>query len=196
MSALYWALGSIYLVLDTTNPSWVQRYKVQPGKNEPVDPKKLRNVLKTVLFNQFIVGPLFVTIFYPFACMRGMDKKIRPLPTILEFVLHFAGSIIVREIYFYYSHRLLHMPPFYRWFHKKHHEWTAPVALSAVYATTFEHLVCNLAPVGLGPFLFNSHFFTSLAFSIYAIVMTLQDHSGYKFPYYFDPTMHDLHHEK
>ncbi|KAL1463883.1 hypothetical protein MTO96_043157 [Rhipicephalus appendiculatus] len=38
-------------------------------------------------------------------------------------------------------HRLL-----YRLFHKKHHEWTAPVAITAVYCTPLEHLLSNVLP--------------------------------------------------
>lgn len=153
-------------------------------------------VLLRVLFNQIVIGPLFVTVFFPLAKIRGMDKKIRPLPALTEFVVHFAASILVREIYFYYSHRTLHMKRFYERFHKRHHEWTSPVAVSAIYCSSLEHVFSNLGPVALGPFLFGSHYFTGMAFAVYAILMTLHDHSGYHFPYYFNPSWHDYHHEK
>lgn len=193
---LYWGIGGFYVFLDVINPAWSKKYKLQSGKNEPVEKVKLLRVLLRVVFNQIIVGPLFVTVFYPILCMRGMHQKIRSLPTLMEFVLQFMACIVIREFYFYYSHRILHMKQFYERFHKRHHEWQAPIAVSAIYCSPLEHVWSNLGPVGLGPFLLGSHYITTLCFGFYAILMTLQDHSGYCFPYYFNPSHHDYHHEK
>ncbi len=43
---LYWAIGLIYLAMDVTNlPTFIRKYKTQPGQNEPVDIKRLLPVL-------------------------------------------------------------------------------------------------------------------------------------------------------
>jgi sterol desaturase/sphingolipid hydroxylase (fatty acid hydroxylase superfamily) len=42
----------------------------------------------------------------------------------------------------------MHHPKLYAKVHKKHHEWTAPVALSFAYSTKTEYVV-NMIPVAL-----------------------------------------------
>ncbi len=49
----YWTSGLIYLLIDYTQfPKFLMKYKVQPGKNEPPDTKKVLKALALVLFNQ------------------------------------------------------------------------------------------------------------------------------------------------
>ena len=53
---VWWTIGGIYTYFDMTNtPSFLRKYKIQPGTNEPVDPKKFRKLLYTVFINQTIV---------------------------------------------------------------------------------------------------------------------------------------------
>lgn len=42
----------------------------------------------------------------------------------------------------------MHHPKLYARVHKKHHEWTAPVALSFAYSTKTEYVI-NMIPVAL-----------------------------------------------
>ena len=44
-TALYWTLGSIYLLMNLTGfPKCMRQYKTQPGTNEPIDRKRLFGV--------------------------------------------------------------------------------------------------------------------------------------------------------
>jgi hypothetical protein len=53
---VFWSIGSIYCYFDvTTTPKFLRKYKIQPETNEPVDPKKFKNLIWTVFLNQTVV---------------------------------------------------------------------------------------------------------------------------------------------
>jgi sterol desaturase/sphingolipid hydroxylase (fatty acid hydroxylase superfamily) len=104
-------------------------------------------------------------------------------------------SIILREVIFYYVHRLLHHPSIYPIFHKPHHRFTAPVALAAQHATITEHIAANILPIAVPPKLLKSHIVTFWVFLTLELLETTTVHSGYDF-LAGSARMHDLHHEK
>ncbi|XP_046394002.1 fatty acid hydroxylase domain-containing protein 2 isoform X2 [Ischnura elegans] len=193
---VYWFVGGIYTLLDLTNkPAALRRYKIQPGTNEPVDNKRLMKVIANVLFNQIIVGLPFAYISLYLLKWRGL-QPIRELPTFHWVLFEMAILILVEEIGFYYSHRFLHNRYLYKVIHKKHHEWTAPIAVTAVYCHPIEHVFSNLLPPFLGVLIMNSHVATAWLWFSLAILSTLNAHSGYHLPFMPSPEAHDFHHLK
>lgn len=192
---VYWGVGGLYTILDLTlKPEVLRKYKVQPKTNEPVDKAKLTKVILQVLFNQFCVSmPLG---YFSYIYLKGNSPPVRELPTLNRLILDLTVCLVLREITFYYSHRLFHMKYFYKRFHKQHHEWTSPIAVSASYAHPVEHVVANYFPAVVGIGVMNSHLITSWIYLTYLTVQTLSAHSGYHFPFHFSPEFHDYHHEK
>lgn len=90
--------------------------------------------------------------------------------------------------------RLLHHPRLYRHVHKRHHEWTAPIAITAVYCHPVEHALCNLAPPLLGVLLLGSHPATAWLWFSVALLSSLNAHSGFHLPFFPSPEAHDYHH--
>nr|CAD7453578.1 unnamed protein product [Timema tahoe] len=193
---VYWTFGGIYTLLDVTNkPAALRRYKIQPGTNEPVDTARLLKVIGWVLFNQVVVGLPVSFLSYRLMEWRGFPP-IRELPTFHWVLAEMAVHILMEEIGFYYSHRLLHSRYLYRFIHKRHHEWTSPIAVTAVYCHPVEHVFSNLVPPLLGLFIMGSHVATAWLWFSLAILSTLNAHSGYHLPFFPSPEAHDFHHLK
>jgi len=195
-SCVYWGVGLLYLLCDfTLAPQVLRQYKIQPGTNEPIDREKMNQMLKTVSFNWFVINPAFSYCSYLLHLHRGVPD-IAVLPSFHRVLLELLVILLVEEVVFYYSHWLLHHRTIYRYIHKKHHEWTASVALVAIYAHPVEHVVSNLLPVALGPLLMASHPATMWLWFCIAILSTLNSHSGYHLPFLPSPEAHDYHHLK
>lgn len=102
--------------------------------------------------------------------------------------------IVVEEIGFYYAHRLFHTKRFYGPIHKMHHQFTAPVAVAAIYCHPLEHLIANALPVLMGPFLMGSHLAVLMAWQTITVTTAIITHSGYHIPFFPSPEAHDFHH--
>ena len=159
-------------------------YKKQLGSvSEMVS--NYKKIWPTVLMNTLIaIWPSILTVGY-YETFFSDDFNINELYYILP-----AGFIFT-DIFFYFSHRILHIPILYKLFHKKHHEITAPIGFCAVYMTTFDLYLGNIVPVYLPLYLMKAH---PITFKIWMIISTLNTvflaHSGFKWFAEF----HDLHH--
>jgi len=190
-AAITWAFNIFFLFVDFTEPKWARQFKIQD--NQHVTLTKFLSALPQILFNQFVLGYFCGLVFYELIKWRNPDFN-NHFPSFLTFLRDIAFTILLEEILFYYSHRLFHHPSIYKYVHKKHHEWTAPIGITAVYAHPLEHIISNVLPIAAGPLIFGSHSFTILVWYTMALFSTTVSHSGYHFPFLPSPEAHDYHH--
>jgi sterol desaturase/sphingolipid hydroxylase (fatty acid hydroxylase superfamily) len=191
----FWLPCLFYFALDHIAPKFSQRHKLQPQLKQPTT-SELHNCLRLVLRNQAISGLIHIVLLSLGALTTSkptyrFDYK---LPAFSEIALDVLLCVVLREILFYYSHRLLHLPSIYPRIHKVHHRFTAPVALAAQYAHPIEHFVANTLPISIPPMILRCHVVTFWVFLAAELLETTTVHSGYDFLNGW-AKKHDKHHE-
>jgi len=102
-------------------------------------------------------------------------------------------SAVVIDVWFYWTHRALHIKALYPLIHKKHHRFTAPCSLAAVYAHPLEFVIGNYMGVALGPCITGAHPSVGAFWFSMCIFGTCLTHSGYGINSAVHH--HDMHHE-
>ena len=120
-------------------------------------------------------------------------------------IASFFVALVVDDTFFYWSHRLMHAPRLYRFFHKVHHESTDPSPLTAYAFHPSEAVVEAMAHFIL-PFLLPINFGVMIAWQIYSMLNNVIGHLGYEiYPKYWvntpilqfktTSTHHNMHHQ-
>ncbi|KAK2750611.1 hypothetical protein FQN57_002682 [Myotisia sp. PD_48] len=195
--AAFWLPCAIYIGLDIWAPAFSQHHKLQPASKQPTA-AEIYHCFVYVLKNQLLTTGIHIlqlTLSFTFGLIPPAYNVVAPLPSLIIIARDVALCLLIREILFYYTHRLLHHPYFYARIHKRHHQFTAPISLAAQYAHPIEQLVANVLPISVPPQLLHSHIVTAWVFFIIELFKTVTVHSGYDF-FGGEAKMHDLHHEK
>lgn len=165
--------------------------KLQPLKE--VTAAEFWKIVRCTLYNQVVYGiaasALLTKIWY-WRCGNSFPSLIPGTKRLLSEFICFYACV---EVAFYYAHRAFHSRALYRLVHKKHHEFSAPIAVAAIYATPFEYVVGNIFPVFLGPILIGSHFVTMSTWIAFAMINSINSHCGFSI-FGNSALDHDYHH--
>lgn len=114
--------------------------------------------------------------------------------------------LLIHDTYFYWLHRLMHLPALFKTVHAVHHKSVVP----SPWATRAFHVIEAVAEYMIAPivlFLLPAHLFTLIAFAVCIMMINVYGHLGYEImPKWFRRTWafeilntsvhHNLHHSK
>ncbi|XP_039248057.2 fatty acid hydroxylase domain-containing protein 2-like [Styela clava] len=178
----------------TGRPNFLSKYKIQYKNGRKLSWTRAKKAIGVVFSNSLINIPASYIGLLLFK-LRGMNFD-ENIPSSSRVITDFAVFLVFEEILFYYFHRLLHRPYFFKHFHKVHHEWTSPICLSTLYCHPLEHFMSNLLPVFTGPLVCGSHLLLVYIWILIATLNGMNAHSGYHFPGIRPNEAHDYHHSK
>lgn len=141
-----------------------------------------KKAMQTLTWNFLVIIPI-VEYFFTLIGMVQV-RQDNEVPGYMEIFWQIVFCMITEEIWSYFAHRLFHTPTLYK-IHKKHHEYTASIGYSAEYAHPIEFIFVNVIAAGTGPMLLASkmHSVTLMIWISYRIGDTIDQHSGYDFPW-------------
>jgi lathosterol oxidase len=132
------------------------------------------------------------------SCINGRSKmSFAPVSEygLLQIFTDLIIAYIYENIAEYYWHRLLHIGPLYRSFHKVHHYYKAPEPFDDMMMHPLEAL-CYYCILYSPPFLCTFHVYSFVAYMTLMGLTGTLDHSGIKMTIYgiYDTRDHDKHH--
>ena len=182
-------LGSYYipsLILFLIDlKKWFTDYKIQKAKVDDIM-GIYKKCLPNILVNTILLPIPMIGVLILFQNVLGFEFSI------LKMGFDFLVGLFLTDIFFYTGHKLFHHPKLYKKYHKKHHEITAPIGISALYMTPPDLYFGNIIPVYLPMIILSAHPYTIYLWMILTTVNTVVlAHSGFKNLAEF----HDIHHK-
>lgn len=188
--AIYWICSICYYIVDrmSVNSDKIKYFKLQPKQ---IDFDKYHRAMKVVLLNQIYSLP-FIFYFMLLSYFVGNDTSL-DVPPFSELAFKIFFSFVIFDLMFYAYHYLAHSKRIYSYIHKKHHEFTAPVAVAANYNSFLDHIIANFLLPGTAIILTCANMFTMIIWFILGTITVTSTHSGY---WICLASKHDIHHEK
>jgi sterol desaturase/sphingolipid hydroxylase (fatty acid hydroxylase superfamily) len=176
-----YGLNLLYTLFTNFAPVYSESWRFLPGKR--ADPALVRRAILYVT-GLHIVSPIVAYFLYPYAISYQPTAQLfyAPVPGVGQILASVALCYLCTDFWFYWGHRLLHTPLFYRTVHKQHHEFTVSIGFAAQYAHPFEIVIGNVYPVMFAMVAFRMHFFVWCLWLAIALAGTTTGHSGLWYP--------------
>ncbi|XP_029466626.1 cholesterol 25-hydroxylase-like protein [Rhinatrema bivittatum] len=178
----------------------LRKYKLQP-QNSPTLGTMMRCVFHTIYNHIVFIFPVTVAHWY----WRPVNLP-EVAPELLKVLLDTIACLLLFDFQYFIWHVLHHKVPWlYKTFHKLHHKHTSTFVLATQYSSAWETLSLGFF-AGACPMLMKCHPMTEMVFFVVNIWLSVEDHSGYEFPWSLHrlvpfglcggPPHHDIHHMK
>jgi Delta7-sterol 5-desaturase len=168
------AAGLLTLILKLFWNDGLARRKIQQRSASTND---MRREILTSLRTALLFSLIGVVIY--FGALGGVwtiYPTIEPAG-VTYLLVSTVAMIIGHDTYFYWTHRAMHHPRLFRWFHSTHHKSVTPTPFAAYAFDLPEALVQGMfTPIWLS--LLPMHAFGLLAFMTFMIVRNVMGHAG------------------
>ena len=168
---------AFYLIFYVWKKIELNKNKIKPNA---VSPEQLRRELiySAVSLAIFCLTGLVVLLLYQNHFSRiYLDITNRSLP---YFFLSILLMILFHDMYFYWTHRLLHLPGWYQKVHSIHHRSSNPSPFTSLAFHPIESVIQGLV-LPLMVIIIPLHPFAIFAFLIYMVYKNVRGHAGYEF---------------
>jgi len=197
----------IYFALYYFNFSWLEQYRLNdmpwPWESDPVEWRRsIWKVIRVYVVNQILIFP---ACFYLLTLFVQPNRSLETIPGFSTVIWQLVLSIFMEDFFFYWSHRLMHLPFLYKRVHKIHHEFKNTIHIASVYTHWFEFILGNFFPMMMPLIMLGErlHVTTLTTFILVRVISTYAGHSGFDFPWMptFDifaggASFHNYHHLK
>jgi sterol desaturase/sphingolipid hydroxylase (fatty acid hydroxylase superfamily) len=182
---------------------WFAEYKLPRTARMAPSWDLIKATVIDAVVGQLIIGP--VALYGLYLMMPDPKARTSPLPDFLTIYKHLVFAHVVRDVLFYWAHRMFHEVEFlYKAVHKQHHKYVGTIGISAEYAHPVEQILANFFPFMLYMIAFSVHPLIWAVWMIERLLETYEAHCGYCFSNTFlgklgflhgrAAAFHDFHH--
>ena len=139
----------VYLVVNGFMSSWwpsLEQFKFKRTPGQTPSQSLINSALLTAVVSHLVSSPVMTFFLWPVFRSIGLKDLDAPLPSWADLAATYFLAHAFNDLGFYWTHRLLHTPLFYKTVHKQHHEFAGSLGIAAEYAHPFEVLLSNVLP--------------------------------------------------
>ncbi|RXM32159.1 Cholesterol 25-hydroxylase-like protein [Acipenser ruthenus] len=176
---VYMAFCLPFVLLDVFSPklTFLRKYKIQQ-QNYPTWAMIRICIIQTVYNHIVFIFPLTVAHWY----WRPVTYPVQA-PGLVKALLDILACLLLFDFQNFVWHLVHHKVPWlYKNFHKVHHKHTSTFALTTEHSGAWETLSLGFF-AAINPLLLNCHPLTEMLFFVVNIWLSVEDHSGYDFPW-------------
>lgn len=198
----YFSLCTPFMIFDLYGKTWmwIHKYKIQSDLE--VSPAQVLDTLSLTFWNH-------VLYILPAACAQWVWQPQTHLPelapTLLDFCWHQVAGLLIFDFQYYVWHSSHHYIRFlYKHVHALHHRYHAPFCWVTQYLHPWELVTVGFLTT-TNTWFFKCHPLTTWSYMIVSIVVSVEAHIGYDFPFTINyltfelaggAPKHDMHHLK
>ncbi|HLP38368.1 sterol desaturase family protein [Lacibacter sp.] len=160
-------------------------YRINTSAALTATKKEYRNTISNLAV--FALTGLLLGFFIDGGYTKVYSQTPAQLSSIIYLPASFLLALLVHDVYFYVTHRLLHLRFWFKQVHRVHHQSHTTNPWSA-FSFHFAECIIQIGIVPLLAFLFPLHEIVLMLFVFFMMFITVYGHSGYE----LRPNKHQL----